>query len=146
MRNLSTHIYSLEVIMLVAFSVVLVFIIFSLLFVAGAMLISSFLRPKKPGKEKSMTYECGEDPVGGGWVQYNIRFYVIAVIFIIFDVEVVFIYPVAKVFREMIDQGLGAYVLAELLVFVLILFGGLIYVWKKGDLQWIKTLRHIKGE
>jgi NADH-quinone oxidoreductase subunit A len=79
-------------------------------------------------------------------VQYNIRFYVIAVIFIIFDVEVVFIYPVAKVFREMIDQGLGAYVLAELLVFVLILFGGLIYVWKKGDLQWIKTLRHIKGE
>jgi len=132
--------------MLVAFSVVLVFIIFSLLFVAGAMLISSFLRPKKPGKEKSMTYECGEDPVGGGWVQYNIRFYVIAVIFIIFDVEVVFIYPVAKVFREMIDQGLGAYVLAELLVFVLILFGGLIYVWKKGDLQWIKTLRHIKGE
>jgi NADH-quinone oxidoreductase subunit A len=132
--------------MLVAFSVVLVFIIFSLLFVAGAMLISSFLRPKTPSKEKSMTYECGEDPVGGGWVQYNIRFYVIAVIFIIFDVEVVFIYPVAKVFREMIDQGLGAYVLAELLVFVLILFGGLIYVWKKGDLQWIKTLRHIKGE
>ncbi len=132
--------------MLVAFSVVLVFIIFSLLFVAGAMFISSFLRPKTPGKEKSMTYECGEDPVGGGWVQYNIRFYVIAVIFIIFDVEVVFIYPVAKVFREMIDQGLGAYVLAELLVFVLILFGGLIYVWKKGDLQWIKTLRHIKGE
>ena len=93
-----------------------------------------------------MTYECGEDPVGGGWVQYNIRFYVIAVIFIIFDVEVVFIYPVAVVFREMIDQGLGAYVLAELLVFVLILFGGLIYVWKKGDLQWIKTMRHIKGE
>jgi NADH-quinone oxidoreductase subunit A len=132
--------------MLIAFSVVLVFIIFSLLFVAGAMFLSSFLRPKTPGKEKSMTYECGEDPVGGGWVQYNIRFYVIAVIFIIFDVEVVFIYPVASVFREMIDQGLGAYVLAELLVFVLILFGGLIYVWKKGDLQWIKTLRHIKGE
>ena len=132
--------------MLQAFSVVLVFLIFSLIFVAGAMFLSSLLRPKKPTKEKSIVYECGEDPVGSGWVQYNIRFYIIAVIFIIFDVEVVFIYPVAKVFKEMIEKGLGLYVLAELLIFVLILFGGLIYVWKKGDLRWVKTVRHLGEE
>lgn len=132
--------------MLYTFSVVLVFIMFSLFFVAGAMLISSLFRPKRPTREKSITYECGEDPVGSGWVQYNIRFYVIAVIFIIFDVEVVFIYPVARVFKEMIGKGLGPYVLAELLIFVLILFGGLIYVWKKDDLRWVKSVRKLPEE
>jgi NADH-quinone oxidoreductase subunit A len=68
------------------------------------------------------------------------------VIFIIFDVEVVFIYPVATVFKEMIEKGYGLYVLAELLIFVLILFGGLIYVWRKGDLRWVKSIREIQGE
>ncbi len=127
--------------MLYAFSVVLVFILFSILFVWGSMFLSSLLRPHNPGKEKSIVYECGEDPVGGGWVQYNIRFYIIAVIFIIFDVEVIFIYPVATVFKKMIGEGMGHYVLAELLVFVLILLGGLAYVWKKDDLSWIKSIR-----
>jgi len=66
---------------------------------------------------------------------------VIAVIFIIFDVEVIFIYPVAVVFKKMIGQGMGLYVLSEMLIFVLILLGGLAYVWKKDDLRWIKTIR-----
>ncbi len=127
--------------MLYAFSVVLVFILFSILFVWGAMFLSSLFRSQRPNREKAIVYECGEDPVGGGWVQYNIRFYIIAVIFIIFDVEVIFIYPVATVFRKMIGQGMGLYVLAELLIFVLILLGGLAYVWKKDDLSWIKTIR-----
>jgi len=130
-----------EVFMLYDFSVVLVFILFSILFVWAAMFISWLLRPQKPTREKAMIYECGEDPVGGGWVQCNIRFYVIAVIFIIFDVEVIFIYPVAVVFKKMIGQGMGLYVLSELLIFVLILLGGLAYVWKKDDLRWIKTIR-----
>lgn len=127
--------------MLYAFSVVLVFILFSILFVWGSMFLSSLLRPHNPNKEKAIVYECGEDPVGGGWVQYNIRFYIIAVIFIIFDVEVIFIYPVATVLKKMIGEGMGHYVLAELLVFVLILLGGLAYVWKKDDLSWIKSIR-----
>jgi len=127
--------------MLYAFSTVLVFILFSLLFVRASLFLSSLLRPKRPTEEKEMIYECGEDPVGGGWVQYNVRFYVIAVIFIIFDVEVIFIYPVAMVFREMIGRGAGPYVLGKLLVFVLILMAGLVYVWKKDDLRWVKTIR-----
>ncbi len=127
--------------MLYAFSGVLVFILFSVLFVWGSLFFSSLLRPKKPTEEKEMIYECGEDPVGGGWVQYNVRFYIIAVIFIIFDVEVIFIYPVATIFRKMIGEGMGVYVLGELLIFVLILLAGLVYVWKKDDLSWVKTIR-----
>ncbi|NOY53709.1 MAG: NADH-quinone oxidoreductase subunit A [Deltaproteobacteria bacterium] len=127
--------------MLYAFAGVLVFILFSLLFVRGSLFLSSLLRPKRPTEQKEMIYECGEDPVGGGWVQYNVRFYIIAVIFIIFDVEVIFIYPVAMVFREMIGRGTGPYVLGELIVFVLILLAGLVYVWKKDDLSWVKTIR-----
>jgi len=127
--------------MLYAFSGVLVFILFSVLFVWGSLFFSSLLRPKEPTEEKEMIYECGEDPVGGGWVQYNVRFYIIAVIFIIFDVEVIFIYPVATIFRKMIGEGMGVYVLGELLIFVLILLAGLVYVWKKDDLSWVKTIR-----
>ncbi len=128
-------------VMLYAFSGVLVFILFSVLFVWGSLFLSSLLRPKKPTEEKEMIYECGEDPIGGGWVQYNVRFYIIAVIFIIFDVEVIFIYPVATIFRKMIGEGMGFYVLGELLIFVLILLAGLVYVWKKDDLSWVKTIR-----
>lgn len=122
--------------MLYAFAAVLVFIVASVLFVLATMLISSILRPVRPGREKAVAYECGEEALGGRWVQFNVRFYVVAVIFIIFDVEIIFIYPVAVVFRKMIGEGLGVFVLAELLVFVLILLGGLAYVWLKDDLRW----------
>ena len=131
----------LRSVMLYAFSGVLVFILFSVLFVWGSLFLSSLLRPKKPTEEKEMIYECGEDPIGGGWVQYNVRFYIIAVIFIICDVEVIFIYPVATIFRKMIGEGMGFDVLGELLIFVLILLAGMGDVWKKDDLRWVKTIR-----
>ncbi len=127
--------------MFYAFSGVFLLILFSILFVLGAMLLSSLIRPVKRTREKGITYECGEEPVGGGWVQYNIRFYIIAVIFILFDVEVIFIYPVATVFKRFIAEGSGMYALGELLAFVLILLSGLVYVWRKGDLRWVKSIR-----
>ena len=122
--------------MLYAFAAVFVFIVASVLFVLVTMMISSILRPARPGREKAVAYECGEEALGGRWVQFNIRFYVFAVIFIVFDVEVIFIYPIAVAFRKMVGEGLGVFVLAELLVFVLILLGGLAYVWLKDDLKW----------
>jgi NADH-quinone oxidoreductase subunit A len=73
-------------------------------------------------------------------VQFNFRFYLIALIFIIFDVEIAFMFPVAAVFRRWIDSGQGLLALAEILVFVLILFLGLVYVWAKGDLKWQKRI------
>jgi len=92
------------------------------------------LRPAgTPLPEKYTTYECGEEPVGSAWIQFNIRFYVIALIFIIFDVEVVFLLPWAVVFRK-----LGMFAFVEGLIFLAILAVGLAYVWRKGDLAWVK--------
>ena len=79
------------------------------------------------------TYECGEDPVGDTRIRFNIRFYVVALIFLIFDVEVVFLFPWALVYKE-----LGWFAFVEMLVFLAILFVGYAYVWRKGDLDWDK--------
>jgi NADH:ubiquinone oxidoreductase subunit 3 (subunit A) len=92
------------------------------------------IRPSRFSEEKLTTYECGENPSGPAWIQFNIRFYVFALIFIIFDVEAVFLLPWAVVFREL---GLLAYV--EGLVFIAILVVALAYVWRKGDLEWVRA-------
>jgi NADH:ubiquinone oxidoreductase subunit 3 (subunit A) len=91
------------------------------------------LRPVRLSEEKTTTYECGEDPVGNAWIQFNIRFYVFALIFVVFDVEAVFLLPWAVVFRE-----LGAIAYVEGLVFIGILVVALAYVWRKGDLSWVR--------
>ena len=87
-----------------------------------------------------MTLFCGEPPTGSAWINFNIRFYLIALIFVIFDVEVAFVYPVATVFRHFVENGQGLLVFSELLVFIGILFLGLIYVWVKRDLEWLKPV------
>ena len=91
------------------------------------------LRPSRFSEEKLTTYECGEEPVGNAWIQFNIRFYVFALIFVVFDVEAVFLLPWATVFRE-----LGAIAYLEGLVFIAILAVALAYVWRKGDLAWVR--------
>jgi NADH-quinone oxidoreductase subunit A len=98
------------------------------------------LRPSNPEAAKLSTYECGELPSGGGWINFNIRFYLIALVFVIFDVEVAFVFPVAVAFREYVMSGRGLVVFTELFVFVAILFAGLIYVWAKRDLEWLKRV------
>jgi NADH-quinone oxidoreductase subunit A len=99
------------------------------------------LRPSNPERQKLSTYECGEPPTGSAWINFNIRFYLIALIFVIFDVEVAFIYPVATAFRHFVEAGQGMLVLTELLLFIGILFLGLVYVWVKQDLEWLKRVR-----
>lgn len=105
--------------------------------------LNKLIAPNKPNAEKLKSYECGEEPNGSSWVQLNSRFYVIALIFLLFDVEMVFIFPWATVFgsHELIaqDERWGWLSLIEMFVFMGILILGLIYVWAKGDLQWIKT-------
>jgi NADH-quinone oxidoreductase subunit A len=105
--------------------------------VVGSLLLGlvawAALRPSRVSEEKLTTYECGEDPVGSAWVQFNIRFYVFALIFVVFDVEAVFLLPWATVFREL---GIVAYL--EGLAFIAILVVALAYVWRKGDLAWIR--------
>lgn len=102
-------------------------------FVAGLLLgISSLLRPSKPTREKLLTYESGVDPVGDGWSQSQIRYYVFALLFVIFDVEAVFIFPWATQLERY-----GTFGLVEMGVFVGVLLLGLVYAWRKGVLRWV---------
>ncbi len=107
----------------------------------GLMLgLGLLLRPSNPQPAKLSTYECGEPPSGPAWINFNIRFYLIGLVFLIFEVEVAFIAPVAVVFRDWITRGQGLLALAEIATFVAILAVGLVYVWVKGDLEWLKHL------
>ena len=119
---------------LTAHATILVFVGVVIVLLGASLVAWAFLRPSRYSEEKLTTYECGEDPTGNAWIQFNIRFYVVALIFVIFDVEAVFLLPGATVFREL---GLLAYV--EGLVFIGILMVGLGYVWRKGDLAWVRT-------
>ncbi|MEK7448367.1 MAG: NADH-quinone oxidoreductase subunit A [Planctomycetota bacterium] len=123
--------------MLFDFANVLVFILIGLLFVFFTLVFSWMVRPHKPDKDKASTYECGERPFGSAWVQFNIRFYVIALIFIIFDVEVLLLFPWAVVFQTL-PRGVA---LVEVLIFIGLLLIGLAYLWKQGDLEWVKTIK-----
>lgn len=124
--------------MLFQFSNVLIFLLVGCGFVLVSLTLSSILRPKVPFPEKLSTYECGEIPSENAWVNFNMRFYLLALLFIIFDVEIAFMFPVATVFKKWIADGLGVTALIEVAVFVGILLLGLIYAWVKGDLEWIK--------
>jgi len=99
------------------------------------------VRPTTPNTLKNTIYECGEIPVQQAWFNFNPRFYIVALIFLIFDVEVAFTYPVAVVFNRWVKRGMGAFAFAELFVFIAILALGLAYVWRHGDLEWIRQAR-----
>ena len=122
------------------FANVLVFFVLAVIFVGAMLALGRLLRPDNPEHVTLSTYECGEPPTGSAWVNFNIRFYLVALIFVIFDVEIAFMYPVPVVYREWVLNGQGWFALAELLVFVAILFVGLVYVWVKGDLEWLKRV------
>ena len=119
---------------LAAHSAILVFLAVVIGFLAVNLVLWWVIRPYRFSEEKLTTYECGENPQGSAWIQFNIRFYVFALIFIVFDVEAVFLLPWAVVFKQ-----LGFLAFAEGLVFVGILVVALVYVWRKGDLEWVRA-------
>ncbi len=118
---------------LTAHAGLLVFLALSAGMLAFVLVLWKLLRPERQDEEKLTTYECGEEPVGNAWIQFNIRFYVFALIFIVFDVEAVFLLPWAAVFKS-----LGPLAYVEGLVFIAILVVALAYVWRKGDLAWVR--------
>ena len=118
---------------LTAHATILAFIAVAIGFLGVNLIAWWVIRPSRFSEEKLTTYECGENPVGSAWIQFNIRFYVFALIFVVFDVEAVFLLPWAVVFRK-----LGPLALGEGLVFVAILAVALAYVWRKGDLEWVR--------
>jgi NADH-quinone oxidoreductase subunit A len=119
---------------LATYSSVLAFLFVGVAFVVVNLIAWKILRPERFSEEKNTTYECGENPQGSAWIQFNIRFYVFALIFIVFDVEAAFLLPWAVVFKE-----LGVLAFVEGLVFIGILAVGLAYVWSKGDLEWVRA-------
>ncbi len=123
------------------FGNVLVFTLIGLGLGAFHLIMGSLLRPHNPETKKLTTYECGELPTGSAWINFNIRFYLIALVFVIFDIEVAFIYPVAVAFRDFVLAGNGLFALTEIFLFLGILAVGLVYVWKKRDLEWIKRVQ-----
>jgi len=117
--------------MLLNYLPVAIYLMVAVGFGATVVLLSSLLGPSIPGKVKLETYECGMEPIGPNRLRTSIKFYVIAMLFIVFDVEAVFLYPWAVVFKELKIFGL-----VEMGIFILILFAGLAYVWRKGALEW----------
>lgn len=130
-------------ILLTDFGFILLFIVGAIIFVPTALFVSSLLRPHRPNEEKLAAYECGEDAINHSSGQFNSRFYVVGLIFMLFEAELVFLFPWSVVFgtKEYIKStnGLwGWFSFLEMLIFILILALGLVYVWKKGFLDWVK--------
>jgi NADH-quinone oxidoreductase subunit A len=119
--------------MLTEFGRILLFLLVGIVFVAVGLVVAWLLRPARPYPSKLTTYECGESPFGDTHVRFNVRFYVVALIFLIFDVEVVFLFPWATVYKS-----LGWTAFWEMMAFLAILVTGYAYVWRKGDLEWDK--------
>lgn len=108
-----------------------IFLLIISLFAVILFFISEFLTPTKKGTEKLTSYESGIEPVGEAYIQFQIRYYMFALIFVIFDVETVFLYPWAMNFY---DSGIFSFI--EALIFIFILIVGLVYAWQKGALEW----------
>ena len=120
------------------YGVILALAVLGLSFLAAMIGLQKLLAPYNPFARKLMPYECGEPPTGNAWINFNLRFYLIALVFVIFEVEVAFIYPVATVYLGWVRRGQRLFALVEIMLFLLILFVGLIYVWVKRDLEWVK--------
>jgi len=108
------------------------FFIVGLIIPVGAIVVAWVLGPKKPNPIKKTTYECGIETVGDSWIQFKAQYYIFALVFLVFDVETVFLFPWAVKL-----DSLGMFAVLEGIVFILILIAGLVYTWRKGMLEWV---------
>ncbi|MDT8447916.1 MAG: NADH-quinone oxidoreductase subunit A [bacterium] len=124
--------------MLFNFGVAATFLVVMAAFLGVNLLVARLLSPQAPSAEKAAPYDCGEAPVGVGYRQFNLRFYLVALIFVIFDVEIAFMYPVTVVFKDLTFDGYGSLAFVEIGIFVLILTVGFVYAWSVGALDWVR--------
>jgi NADH-quinone oxidoreductase subunit A len=107
---------------------------------AGMMVVSALLRPSVPESEKTTVYESGEVPTGTAHVQFNIQYYMVALLFVVFDVETVLIFPWTVIYRSALDQGVGlTTILGPMLAFIGALVVGLVWAWRNGAVEWVKS-------
>ena len=125
------------------FGAVLVFAIVAIGFALGGITLSRLVGPSFPSADKASVYECGERPIGTAWFNFNPRFYLVALVFVVFEVEIALTFPVVVVYRAWVEAGASfAWVaLGEIAVFTAILLAGLAWAWAHGDLDWVKDLR-----
>lgn len=116
----------------------LLFLIGGVLFCVMNFTIAYVLAPRRNSPEKLVAYECGEFPIGRAWVQYNVRYYLYAMMFVLFDVEIIYLFPWAVAFRDMLkDPRFGTWLaLGEMFVFLGLLIVAIAYAWKKGIMEW----------
>ncbi|HDT14710.1 MAG TPA: NADH-quinone oxidoreductase subunit A [Firmicutes bacterium] len=115
------------------YGMLLTFLLFGIFFTAAGLVVNYLIMPKKSSDEKNTTYECGIDPCGEAQIRYSLRFYVFAVMYVVFAVEAAFLIPWAVVYRDILS---GWHPFIEALIFVGILVLGLVYAWNKGELKW----------
>jgi NADH-quinone oxidoreductase subunit A len=127
------------------FGAVAAFAVMAIAFGFGGITIGQIAGPKLPTPEKSIIYECGELPIGSAWFNFNPRFYLIALVFVIFEVEIALTFPVVVVYKAWVARSpqMAAVALVELLLFTAILVVGLAWVWVHGDLEWVKKLARV---
>jgi len=150
---------------------ILVFVAVGAVFLAANLFVGRLVRPDRPSPEKAAVYECGEEPIGSAWIQFDLRFYVVALLFVIFDVEVAFFFPWAVVFgtaNRLADdtrppdqraavvaqldpsakrppepeaaRSFARFAFLELLAFFGVLLVGFAYLWRRGDLEWVRSV------
>lgn len=110
-------------------------------FAVGNIILSQFVGQRKRTRTKLMPYECGKDPVGSARERFSVKFYLIAMIFILFDIEVIFLVPWAVVYKSLVAQGLSTFAYVEMMLFIALLLVGYIYVVKKGAFDWGERAR-----
>ncbi len=122
------------------FGAVLAFAVMAILFALAMLLVGRFVRPRFPNDDKLSIYECGERPIGSAWYNFNPRFYLIALVFIVFEVDIALTFPVVVVYTTWIKNGTGWLAFIELMLFTVVLLVGLAWAWAHGDLEWVKKL------
>jgi NADH-quinone oxidoreductase subunit A len=122
------------------FGAVLAFAVVAILFALVMLMVGRLLRLRFPNDDKLSIYECGERPIGSAWYNFNPRFYLIALVFIIFEVDIALTFPVVVVYASWIKKGTGWVAFVELMLFTVVLLVGLAWAWAHGDLEWIKKL------
>jgi NADH-quinone oxidoreductase subunit A len=120
---------------------ILLMFIVAIGFAVSNIVLSQMVGQRKRTRTKLMPYECGKDPVGSARERFSVKFYLIAMIFILFDIEVIFLVPWGVVFKSLVSDGLGTLAYVEMMLFVTLLFVGYIYVWRKGAFDWGERAR-----
>jgi NADH-quinone oxidoreductase subunit A len=121
-----------EVVSVIDYAFIGLLLVVAAIFPLIAMFMAFLLRPRKPAPVKKSIYECGLETIGETWVRFRVQYYIYALIFLIFDVETVFLYPWAVAYNQ-----LSLFALVEMFIFLMILLGGLVYAWRKGVLEWV---------